>query len=41
MLKGEELKKTIGAPAYVECSSKTQQVDSLGLPVCGAATLSG
>ena len=25
-LKGEELKKLIGAPAYIECSSKTQQV---------------
>ncbi|MQM04605.1 hypothetical protein Taro_037410 [Colocasia esculenta] len=24
-LKGEELRKMIGAPAYVECSSKTQQ----------------
>ncbi|KAF3685190.1 Rac-like GTP-binding protein RHO1 [Capsicum annuum] len=24
-LKGEELRKTIGAPSYVECSSKTQQ----------------
>ncbi|CAI9299294.1 unnamed protein product [Lactuca saligna] len=23
--KGEELKKLIGAPAYIECSSKTQQ----------------
>ena len=25
-LKGEELRKLIGAPAYIECSSKTQQV---------------
>lgn len=25
-LKGEELKKLIGAPVYIECSSKTQQV---------------
>lgn len=25
-LKGEDLKKQIGAPAYIECSSKTQQV---------------
>ncbi|KVH96526.1 Small GTPase superfamily [Cynara cardunculus var. scolymus] len=25
---GEELKKLIGAPAYIECSSKTQQVTS-------------
>lgn len=25
-LKGEELKKLIGAPIYIECSSKTQQV---------------
>ena len=24
--KGEELRKLIGAPAYIECSSKTQQV---------------
>ena len=23
--KGEELRKLIGAPAYIECSSKTQQ----------------
>lgn len=23
---GEELKKTIGAAVYIECSSKTQQV---------------
>jgi Ras-related C3 botulinum toxin substrate 1 len=23
---GEELKKLIGAPAYIECSAKTQQV---------------
>ncbi|CAI0435607.1 unnamed protein product [Linum tenue] len=26
LFKGEELKKLIGAPAYIECSSKTQQV---------------
>lgn len=26
LLKGEELRKLIGAPAYIECSSKTQQV---------------
>ena len=26
-LKGEELRKQIGSPAYVECSSKTQQVN--------------
>lgn len=25
-VKGEELRKLIGAPAYIECSSKTQQV---------------
>lgn len=25
-LKGEELKEMIGAAAYIECSSKTQQV---------------
>lgn len=25
-MKGEDLKKLIGAPAYIECSSKTQQV---------------
>ncbi|CAI0435160.1 unnamed protein product [Linum tenue] len=25
LFKGEELKKLIGAPAYIECSSKTQQ----------------
>lgn len=25
---GEELKKTIGAPEYIECSSKTQLVRS-------------
>ena len=25
-LQGEELRKLIGAPAYVECSSKTQEV---------------
>jgi len=24
---GEELRKQIGAAAYIECSSKTQQVD--------------
>lgn len=28
MFKGEELKKVIGAAAYIECSSKTQQVCS-------------
>lgn len=32
-LKGEELKKLIAAPFYVECSSKTQQV-CFFLPVC-------
>lgn len=26
MVQGEELRKLIGAPAYIECSSKTQQV---------------
>lgn len=26
LLQGEELKKQIGAVAYVECSAKTQQV---------------
>ena len=26
ILKGEELKRVIGAPYYIECSSKTQQV---------------
>ena len=26
ILQGEELRKLIGAPAYIECSSKTQQV---------------
>jgi hypothetical protein len=26
LLKGEELRKLIGAPVYIECSSKTQQV---------------
>lgn len=25
-VKGEELKKTVGASAYIECSAKTQQV---------------
>ena len=25
-IEGEELRKLIGAPAYIECSSKTQQV---------------
>lgn len=25
-MKGEELRKQIGSPAYIECSSKTQQV---------------
>jgi hypothetical protein len=29
ILKGEELRKLIGAAAYIECSSKTQQVLSL------------
>lgn len=28
LLKGEELQKLIGAPLYVECSSKTQQVST-------------
>jgi hypothetical protein len=31
---GEELRKLIGAPAYIECSSKTQQV----LLKCGLVT---
>lgn len=26
LLQGEELKKLIGSPVYIECSSKTQQV---------------
>jgi len=26
-LKGEELRKLINAPAYIECSSKTQEVN--------------
>ncbi|KAG7540391.1 hypothetical protein ISN45_Aa07g006040 [Arabidopsis thaliana x Arabidopsis arenosa] len=26
MTKGEELRKQIGAAAYIECSSKTQQI---------------
>lgn len=26
-MQGEELRKQIGAAAYIECSSKTQQVD--------------
>lgn len=30
-LKGEELKKTIAASAYIECSSKTQQVCSFSI----------
>lgn len=37
--KGEELRKLIGAPAYIECSSKTQQVcmfsPSLSTCKCG------
>jgi len=28
-LQGEELKKLIGSPVYIECSSKTQQVHTL------------
>ena len=28
-IQGEELRKQIGAAAYIECSSKTQQVSSL------------
>lgn len=28
---GEELKKTIGAVTYIECSSKTQQVKIVAL----------
>jgi len=28
-MKGEELKKQIGAAAYIECSAKTQQVIEL------------
>lgn len=28
-MQGEELRKQIGAAAYIECSSKTQQVDNL------------
>lgn len=27
IIQGEELRKQIGAAAYIECSSKTQQVD--------------
>lgn len=39
-VKGEELRKLIGAPAYIECSSKTQQVfvfvcEWLGIVVYG------
>lgn len=30
IIQGEELRKQIGAAAYIECSSKTQQVE-LGL----------
>lgn len=30
-LKGEELRKLIGAPVYIECSSKTQQVHKFDL----------
>lgn len=30
-LKGEELRKLIGAPVYIECSSKTQQVSGIFL----------
>ena len=29
MMQGEELRKQIGASAYIECSSKTQQVDNI------------
>ena len=29
---GEELKKVIGAAAYIECSSKTQQVSAFKKP---------
>ena len=31
---GEELKKQIGAVAYVECSSKTQQVSCVLICMC-------
>lgn len=33
-MKGEELRKLIGAPVYIECSSKTQKVhiESLKFP---------
>ncbi|GJU82582.1 hypothetical protein Tco_1284947 [Tanacetum coccineum] len=31
---GEELKKLIGAPAYIECSSKTQQKILLSYAIC-------
>ena len=30
-MKGEELRKLIGAPVYIECSSKTQQVHTCSL----------
>ena len=30
-LQGEELRKVIGASAYIECSSKTQQVSGADL----------
>ncbi|KAM7516114.1 hypothetical protein LguiA_005697 [Lonicera macranthoides] len=31
-IQGEELKKMIGAPAYIECSAKTQEENILGTP---------
>lgn len=33
LLKGEDLRKSIGATAYVECSAKTQQVITFSLSI--------
>ncbi|CAF2084439.1 unnamed protein product [Brassica rapa subsp. narinosa] len=33
IIQGEELKKLIGSAVYIECSSKTQQVDIIKLLV--------
>lgn len=38
-MQGEELSRTIGAAAYLECSSKTQQVSSGPLLVPGSISI--